>query len=91
MRLDVSGDYSTEVTDHKHIRDLPDGFPNVDLYSTQLERLRDDRNLCDYDHTAVPGDLVLAPAEALDLVRSLFRDAREFFSSRGLDIQGGDA
>ena len=68
VRLCVSGDYSTELGEHKKIESLPDDFPNRNKYFNRLGVLRDDRNLCDYDHTAGISDLVVGPAEATELV-----------------------
>ena len=52
VRLCVSGEYSIDSSDHKKIDTLPDDFPNRNRYANRLTVLRDDRNLCDYDHTA---------------------------------------
>jgi hypothetical protein len=57
VRLCVSGEFSDDSTDHKRIGDLPADFPNQALYKNRLNSLRDDRNLCDYDHTARAADL----------------------------------
>ena len=57
VRLCVTGEYSADSGDHKKIGNLPDGFPNRATYSNRLSTLRDDRNLCDYDHTVNCSDL----------------------------------
>lgn len=86
VRLCVNGEFSTEVGDHKKIDVVPDDFPNKNTYANRLKVLRDDRNLCDYDHTAVLGDLVLVPADALDLVTEFLRDARTYLAQHGVQI-----
>ena len=76
VRLCVNGEYSTESSDHKKVEAIPDDFPNKNTYSNRMAVLRDDRNLCDYDHAAVIGDLILAPGDALQLVGDFLQDAK---------------
>src|ERR1035437_10487345 len=66
IRLCVNGDYSTDSSDHKKIDALPENFPNKNQYANRLTVLRDDRNLCDYDHTAKMTDLVVGVNDAVD-------------------------
>jgi hypothetical protein len=65
VRLCVSGEYSTDAGDHKKIGSLPSDFPNQAIYSNRLTALRDDRNLCDYDHTARCADLSILVADSV--------------------------
>ena len=86
IRLCVAGDYATDVTDHKKIECLPDDFPNKSRYSNQLSVLREDRNLCDYDHTAKLTDLVVGVAETNELVEQFMDEARGYLRQRGVAL-----
>lgn len=79
-----NGHYSTESGDHKKVADLPAGFPNAPTYSVQLPLLRDDRNICDYDHSAEEADLAISVADARALVTDLVTDARRFIVNKGI-------
>lgn len=82
----MNGEYSTEGGDHKKIETIPDDFPNKNTYANRLKVLRDDRNLCDYDHTAMLGDLILVPPDALQLVTEFLRDSRTYLVQHGVQI-----
>ena len=86
VRLCVSGDYSADSSGHKKIETLPDGFPNRNNYVNRLGMLRDDRNLCDYDHTAKLTDLEVGAHEAVELVQHFLRDAGDYLRRRGVDL-----
>ena len=86
VRLCVSGDYSIDSSDHKKIEVFPDDFPNKHRYANRLGALRDDRNLCDYDHTAKFSDLVVGVDEAVELVQQLMKDAEDFLKLRGVSL-----
>ena len=86
VRLCVHGEYSTDSGDHKKIETLPDDFPNRSRYSNRLAALREDRNLCDYDHTAKLADRVVGVEEAKELVRELLQDAQSYLKSRGVSL-----
>jgi len=86
VRLCVNGEYSTESSDHKKLEAIPGDFPNRNTYSNRLSVLREDRNLCDYDHTAVLGDLILVPGDALELVGDFLQDARSYLQQHGVQI-----
>jgi hypothetical protein len=86
IRLAVNGDYSTDSSDHKKIETLPDDFPRKSIYSNRLGVLRDDRNLCDYDHTVRIGDLLIGVDEAVELVQQFMTDAQVYLSNRGVDV-----
>jgi len=75
-----------DSSDHKKIEALADDFPNKSSYGNRLSALRDDRNLCDYDHTARLGDLVVGVDEATDLVATFLGDARKYLRQRGVKI-----
>jgi hypothetical protein len=82
----VSGEYSSESGDHKKIGDLPKNFPTHASYSNRLAALRDDRNLCDYDHTARCADLSIGVADSVDLVERFLKDTRTYLGQRGVKI-----
>lgn len=86
IRLFMNGEYSTDVKDHQKFENLPDDFPSRARYSNQLVVLREDRNTCDYDHTASAGDLVLGSTDAARLVEDFMTDAAIFLRSRGLSV-----
>jgi hypothetical protein len=84
VRLDAQGVYSTDGAEHKKVDDLPADFPSLAIYQNKLPLLREDRNLCDYDHTAVAADLVVA--DARDLVTQLLDDARAYLRGRSIHV-----
>ena len=86
IRLLVTGDFSTDSTDHKKIEDLPRDFPNKNTYTNRLAALREDRNVSDYDHTAQITELVITVSEATNLVESFLKDTHAYLSSRGARI-----
>jgi hypothetical protein len=51
---------------------------------TRLANLREDRNLCDYDHSAGRSDLVWGVDDSLDIVEKFLRDARRYLRARGV-------
>lgn len=65
---------------------LPDDFPNKNRYANRLGVLRDDRNLCDYDHTAKLADLVVGLNDAVDLVQQFLKDAQGYLKGRGVNV-----
>lgn len=86
VRLAVNGSYSQEVKDHEKVGDLPDDFPNKNIYANKLRLLRDDRNLCDYDHTAVQAELGSTSADTLQLVSDLIGDAKKYLGARNVRV-----
>jgi len=87
VRFAISGDYSTQVTDHSKSGKLPNGFPNLNMYKNQLQVLRNDRNLCDYDHSADETELVFTVQEYLTLADSFINDSRAFlFTAKGITV-----
>lgn len=86
VRLCTTGEYSADSSDHKRIDAIPDDFPNRNRYANRLGVLRDDRNLCDYDHTAKLVDLVVGVSEAVELVENYLLDARAYLRGRGVRI-----
>lgn len=82
VRLAVRGQYSRDVKDHEKVGELPDDFPDTSTYANRLRLLRDDRNLCDYDHTVVEGDLGSRGADTLTLVANFALHARGYLRAR---------
>ncbi len=78
IRLAANGYYSQEAKDHEKVGDLPQDFPNRNIYANRLRLLRDDRNLCDYDHTAVQAELGSTSADTLNFVSDLIADAKQY-------------
>jgi hypothetical protein len=85
-RLLSFGEYSAESGDHKKIEKLPSDFPSQSTYSNRLSVLREDRNLCDYDHTASIQDLILTPPDAVALVTDFLSDSSSYLRSRGVSL-----
>ena len=88
IRLYVSGEYSTEVKDHKKIGKFPVGFPKGNLYANKLSILREDRNTCDYDHNSRVADLVMPPVESVQLVKEFLLDTKIYLKAKGLEVRG---
>jgi hypothetical protein len=86
IRLCVSGEYSTESSDHKKIESLPGDFPNQNTYANRLRALREDRNLCDYDHTAKITDLVVGMYDSIELAQQFLKDAKSYLNQQGVKI-----
>lgn len=84
VRFFVNGDYSTDSKDHQKLSHLPDDFPNKNQYAVQLPILREDRNLCDYDHLARAKNLALSPQQSQLLVQDFLRDTENYLRSKGL-------
>jgi hypothetical protein len=86
VRLYTTGDYSTEVKDHQNLDKLPDDFPNRARYVNQLPVLREDRNICDYDHLAAASDLGLGTANSTALVQEFLEDVIRYLRGKGLSF-----
>jgi hypothetical protein len=83
VNLHENGAFRTDVDDHKKT-ELPSNLNNASTYSVRLRDLREDRNLSDYDHTAVELDLVLTQNEAELIVTDFITDARTYLVGRGV-------
>ena len=86
VRLFVAGEYSQDVKDHQKFDRLPDDFPRKDKYANQLAVLRQDRNMCDYDHTCRSIDLALRTTESTSLVIEFLDDAKSYLTGKGLKL-----
>lgn len=75
VRLAQDGSYSTDAGDHKKIGDLPDDFPDKNIWENKLTKFRADRNIADYGHSAKEKELESSSSqylvEASDFVRGI--------------------
>lgn len=86
VRLFKSGEYSTDAKDHQKFSQLPEDFPGRSRYSTELQVLREDRNLCDYDHLSIASSLALGTSESTILVREFLHDVESYLREQGVDL-----
>ncbi len=86
IALNHSGHFAMDVTDHKRIGDFPDDFPNRNTFATELEGLRDDRNLADYNHVATETDLLKVPADVETLVKDFRDEAHKYLTAHGITL-----
>lgn len=86
IRLAVAGHYSQEVKDHEKVGELPDDFPDKSTYTNKLRLLRDDRNLCDYDHTVVQADLGSTSVDTLQLVELFIDHGRQYLNAHKIRV-----
>lgn len=84
VRLEVGGHFSRESSDHGRVGDLPDDFAKREQFKNQLETLREDRNLADYDHTATEKDLIFSVTEATEIVKEFLDLSRRYLADRGV-------
>ena len=86
VRLYVDGHYSAEVSGHKSAINLPEDFPDTATFANRIKNLREDRNLCDYDHTIKESDLVTSRTDALDLTGGFLEHAKTFLKKKGVKL-----
>lgn len=84
IKLHHSGQYSTDITEHKKIVNLPGDFPKKDAYSLKLSALRSDRNLCDYDHTISINDLAQSIDDWKVSVKEFSEESKTYLRAKGL-------
>jgi hypothetical protein len=84
--LKSSGAFSTDSSDHKNVDQLPDVLDNRESHIVNLRNLREDRNLADYSHLATIGDLVIAPADALQFAGQFLGDCRKFLLQQSVQV-----
>jgi len=59
VELFQTGQYKEDSTDHEKVKKaLIDKFPNAEMYVSELDALRSDRNTSDYDFLATANDLI---------------------------------
>ena len=86
VRLANDGSFFQDSSDHNKLRDLPDKFQNVATYEIQLPLLRQDRNLCDYDHSSVETDLAISVRDSKLLVNNFKDDCKAFLLAKGVHL-----
>ena len=86
VRLFDSGAYLTDVKDHQKFNELPNDFPQRNRFANQLAILREDRNLCDYNHSARAADLVLGTNTTEQLVGEFLAEVRNYLRSKGMEV-----
>ena len=87
VRFDSDGNHSSDVKDHQKVGSLPDDFPNRATYENELKNLRNDRNLCDYDHIAMASDLLKSTKYYKHLITEFLRDAHDHLRTRGVSLE----
>lgn len=86
VSLRCDGAYSTESSDHSKIEFLPATLENAQAYKLRLKNLRDDRNLADYSHSAVEGDLLYTVDSVRTMVTDFMSDAKKFLIANGVQV-----
>ena len=86
VKLVHDGHYAQHSGDHQRINNLPSDFPDPMRHGNFLKTLREDRNICDYDHTAKLTDLVLSIAEVQAAMASFFEDTKIYLAARGVAL-----
>lgn len=80
------GGFSTDASDHQKIDQLPGKIENIELYKAKFKNLRDDRNLCDYSHSATELDLLTNVTESRQIVTSFKNDVKLFLENHGITV-----
>lgn len=86
VALKHDGSFSTDSSDHKNVNSLPDALDNNAAYKSKLLNLRDDRNLCDYNHLATEQDLLIPLVDCEQIVSDFLSDAKKFLDSQGVNV-----
>lgn len=86
VNLCWNGSFSTDSSDHKELHKMPDELQNVVIYRAKLVTLREDRNLCDYNHLAKEAHLVMPVSECLSVVSEFRRDAKSYLKNKGVIV-----
>ncbi|MDD5335315.1 MAG: hypothetical protein PHS32_16405 [Rhodoferax sp.] len=84
IQLQDSGKYSTDVSDHKDIDNLPPSLNQRTIHGSMLRQLRDDRNLADYSHLGQEGDLFATTKELEQKVDEFLIDCRNYLKKAGI-------
>ena len=88
IRFYCDGHHTTNVKDHQKIGDLPNDFPRKGYFKNKLGVLREDRNTCDYDHSAYSSDLLNHHVESEKLLKDFLTEAKAYLNFRGLIVKG---
>lgn len=86
VQLQDSGKYSTDVSDHKDIENLPNTLNQRTVHGGMLKQLRDDRNLADYSHSGQEVDLFATTRELEVKVEAFIIDCKDYLKKAGLVI-----
>lgn len=86
IQLRDIGKYSTDVSDHKDIENLPASFNQRIVHGSMLKQLRDDRNLADYSHAGQVKDLFATTLEFELKVEDFLGDCRDYLKKAGITL-----
>jgi hypothetical protein len=86
VQLQDSGKYSTDVSDHKEIDNLPNNINNRTIHGSMLKQLRDDRNLADYSHHGKADDLFVTTQELEEQVEQFINDCKVYLIAAGVNL-----
>lgn len=86
VQLQDSGKYSTDVSDHKDIDNLPQNISNRIIHGSMLKKLRDDRNLADYSQNGNVDDLFATTQELEEQVEQFINDCRTYLTASGISL-----
>lgn len=86
VRYFVDGNYSADVTDHKKVGDLPNDFPECDIWKNLLVQFRGDRNVADYDHNAKERQCEHTSTQYLEQAAQFCATAGRYLRQKGLKI-----
>lgn len=86
VQLQDSGKYSTDVSDHKEIENLPQNLNQRTIHGSMLKQLRDDRNLADYSHLGKAEDLFAPTQELEEMVENFLSDCKNYLIAAGINL-----
>lgn len=86
VQLQDSGKYSTDVSDHKDIDNLPQNLNKKTIHGSMLKQLRDDRNLADYSHLGKAEDLFATTQELEEMVENFLTDCKTYLITAGISL-----
>jgi len=86
IQLQDSGKYSTDVSDHKEIDNLPQNLNRRTIHGSMLKQLRDDRNLADYSHLGKAEDLFTTTQELEEMVEGFIEDCKSYLIAAGITL-----
>jgi hypothetical protein len=84
VRLAFSGVYSTDLTDHKNIGDLPKDFPYLSKWQEFFTKYKGDRNLADYDHSGKISSLEMKSDEYLKQTKIFLDETKQYLKNKGI-------
>jgi hypothetical protein len=86
VQLQDTGKYSTDVSDHKEIDNLPSSLNQRTIHGSVLKQLRDDRNLADYSHLGKEEDLFATTKELEQKVEDFLADSKYYLNKAGITV-----